>query len=264
MKICNRCGRYCNDNDIFCECGNRFDMGTYDDNFDRISLKNDAKTFYGINSGKCIGIMAGSFGIIIVLSMIYMRLFYAMQYFDSSVQSLITIPLLLVYAALFVSTVMIMYAFAAWFKNAIYAPKSAGDFFKELFNNLGAKFSSYFLSLIKIFLWSLLFYIPGIMKYYEYSMASYIVSDNPNIGAGRSLKVSAIMTNGYKWDLLVLDFSFFGWFILSAFTMNILGIVYVFPYFMATKAFTYEYLKTKAINSGKINPAVLNVYTNGF
>lgn len=261
MKICNRCGRVCDDNALFCECGNRFEQFN-EIHFDRASLKKDAKTFYGINSGKCIGTSAIVFGITAVLSALYSVFGTAFQNADGILYGVLSIPVIILYAAMLLFSALSAYALIAWYRSAIYVPKTVNDFFTELFNNVGAKLSSYFLSLLKVLLWSLLFYIPGMIKYYEYSMSPYIVSENPNIGAKRSLEVSGLMTSGYKWDLFVLDLSFFGWAILSAFTLNILGIVYVFPYYMATKAFTYEYLKTKAINSGKVNPMEFNIYTN--
>ena len=113
---------------------------------------------------------------------------------------------------------------------------------------------------LKTFLWTLLFYIPGIIKAYQYSMTPYIKSENPRIGASRAIELSGIITNGHKWDLFVMDLSFYGWFILSGLTMNILGVIYVIPYYNSAKAFAYEDLKAQAIAMGKINPMELDPY----
>ena len=56
------------------------------------------------------------------------------------------------------------------------------------------------------------------------------------------------MTDGRKMDLFVLDLSFIGWGILSALTLNILGILYVIPYQYAAKAFAYEEIKEEALS----------------
>ncbi|MDD6580855.1 MAG: DUF975 family protein, partial [Lachnospiraceae bacterium] len=48
---------------------------------------------------------------------------------------------------------------------------------------------------------------------------------------------------GQKWNAFVLDLSFIGWHILSAFTLGILGVFYVMPYYYQTSAELYLTLK---------------------
>ena len=111
-------------------------------------------------------------------------------------------------------------------------------------------------------LWSMLFVIPGIVKGYSYSLAIYIKSENPNIPASTAIELSKRMTNGHKMDLFVLDMSFIGWGILSAFTLNILGILYVMPYQYASKAFAYEEIKEEALANQIVSEAELYGYAN--
>lgn len=99
---------------------------------------------------------------------------------------------------------------------------------------------------ILLFLWSLLLVVPGIVMSYGYSMASYIMSENPQIDPMKALKMSSNMTRGYKMELFVLDLSFFGWYILSALTAGIL-LVYVLPYRETAYAAAYEMIKANAI-----------------
>lgn len=66
-----------------------------------------------------------------------------------------------------------------------------------------------------VFLWSLLFIIPGIVMSYAYSMADYIIYENPNLSPSRALQMSKAMTQGHKGDLFIFDLSFFGWMLLS-------------------------------------------------
>lgn len=94
-----------------------------------------------------------------------------------------------------------------------------------------------------IMLWSLLFVIPGIVKAYSYSMVPYICAENPDISATEALNRSREMMNGNKWKAFVLDLSFLGWNILSAFTFGILSVFYVEPYKLLTDAALYEKLK---------------------
>ena len=99
---------------------------------------------------------------------------------------------------------------------------------------------------IFIFLWTLLLIIPGVIKSFSYSMAFYIMYDNPEIKASEALEKSKIMMNGYKWKLLLLSLSFIGWGILSLLTLGI-GFFWLRPYVGLTIANFYENLK---INQG--------------
>ena len=91
-------------------------------------------------------------------------------------------------------------------------------------------------------LWSLLFVIPGIIKYYSYSMANYILAENPEMKALDAITESKKLMKGYKFKLFVLDLSFFLWYLLEAITLGLAGI-YVQPYVEATKANFYLSIK---------------------
>ena len=102
-----------------------------------------------------------------------------------------------------------------------------------------------------IFLWSLLFVIPGIIKSLAYSFNRYILSDCPNLTAREALNLSKKMTSGIKGELFVFELSFIGWWILTAFTCGILC-VYTIPYYTMAKATLYESIKNSCIASGKL------------
>jgi len=89
------------------------------------------------------------------------------------------------------------------------------------------------LNMVFVFLWSLLFVIPGIIKALAYSMYPYIIADNPEIDAMEALKRSEEMMRGNKTRLLALYISFIGWFILSAFTFGV-GLFFLMPYIHTT------------------------------
>ena len=116
---------------------------------------------------------------------------------------------------------------------------------------LGFAFSSSYLNVVKImflrsmyiFLWSLLFIIPGIIKTYEYLMIPYILAENPGIDSKEAFAMSKQMMHGNKWKTFVLELSFYGWLLLSVLTCGILSIFYVNPYFHMTLAELYVALK---------------------
>ncbi len=62
-----------------------------------------------------------------------------------------------------------------------------------------------------IYLWSLLFVIPGIVAMYRYSFAMYNLCLNPELGVMEALDLSKKQTSGYKMQLFVLQLSFIGW-----------------------------------------------------
>lgn len=115
-----------------------------------------------------------------------------------------------------------------------------------------------FLMQVYLFLWSLLFAIPGIIKSYSYRLVPYILADNPDMNSDDAITLSRDMMNGQKFEVFVLDLSFFLWWIISSITFNIVGILYVFPYIYATDAELYLAIKNGSVeditNSFNNNP----------
>lgn len=101
---------------------------------------------------------------------------------------------------------------------------------------------------IKIFLWSLLFLIPGIIKAYEYFFVPYIVAENPGILYSRAFEISKDMTDGIKFQIFILQLSFLGWCLLGAFACGV-GILFVNPYIEATMAELYMAQRAKLLSS---------------
>ena len=93
-----------------------------------------------------------------------------------------------------------------------------------------------------VFLWSLLFIIPGFVKAYAYSMAPYIKYDHPEYGWKRCLDESKAMMKGYKWKLFCLNLSFIGWNIVGMLCFMV-GSYWVLPYTKAAQVCFYEELK---------------------
>ncbi len=102
-----------------------------------------------------------------------------------------------------------------------------------------------FLTSIFIFLWSLLFIIPGIIKGYSYRMIPYILADDPYMSFTEAKERSIAMMDGEKWDTFVLDLSFILWFLLDACTLGVAGLFWVTPYYQFTCAEQYKVLCAK-------------------
>ena len=111
----------------------------------------------------------------------------------------------------------------------------------EGFSRFGDSLVLFLLMDIFIFLWSLLLVIPGIIKMYSYSMSWFVLHDRPDLTGNEARKRSMYLMRGHKWRLFCLDFSFIGWYLLSALTLGILAF-WVTPYHMTARAEFYQEL----------------------
>ena len=96
-----------------------------------------------------------------------------------------------------------------------------------------------------VWLWSLLLIVPGIIKYYEYLMVPYILTDNPEISWDDAKEQSRAMMEGEKMNAFLLHLSFIGWFLLDIITIGILHIVFTGPYMAQAEAELYHVLLEK-------------------
>lgn len=106
-------------------------------------------------------------------------------------------------------------------------------------------------SFLWIFLWSMLFLVPGIVKAYSYSQLLYILAEHPTMSVRKAMKLSKVMTRGYKGDLFVLHLSFIGWSLLCLLTIGI-GFLFLVPYQMSAFTQAYRFLKAQALTSGAL------------
>lgn len=117
-----------------------------------------------------------------------------------------------------------------------------GDVFKGFSEDFKGNVILGILSTIYIFLWSLLFMVPGIIKTYAYSMIFYIKSDHPEYDYKMCLDESQRIMNGHKMELFVLQLSFIGWMIVGALCLGI-GTFWATAYMSAATAQFYDEIK---------------------
>lgn len=111
---------------------------------------------------------------------------------------------------------LVLSAGFSWYTLRVARGEEAG--FGELFDGFGLFFKIWVLNIVVsffVFLWSLLFVIPGIIAAYRYSMALYVLLDDPDTPVMECIQRSKDMTNGYKAELFILDLSFIGWNLLT-------------------------------------------------
>ena len=132
-----------------------------------------------------------------------------------------------------------------------------GGMFSKGFSDYGRHLGGILWMELFVFLWTLLFIVPGIIKSLAYSMTPFILADCPNVRATDALKLSMRMTKGRKGQVFVMYLSFIGWMLLSGLTCGILDLLFVGPYMNTSIAGLYESLRQDAITSGAIRPEEL-------
>lgn len=113
--------------------------------------------------------------------------------------------------------------------------------FTDLFARMDIFWKALGLRLVITFftlLWAILLIIPGIIAALSYSMAFYIMEENPSMGIMDAIAQSKEMMQGNKWRLFCLVISFIGWLILSTLTLGI-GFLWLVPYMNASIAAFY-------------------------
>jgi uncharacterized membrane protein len=156
-----------------------------------------------------------------------------------------------------IATGLLSVGFAAFFLDALRSEKASFDsFFKGFTEYLGTKLVSMLLVGIYTFFWTILFYIPGIVKTYSYAMTPYILLDKPELSANEAITDSRMMMRGHKMELFLLDLSFIGWILLSILTFGIL-FIYVVPYMQAARAEFYRTLKGE--NEPKADEPIIEI-----
>lgn len=117
--------------------------------------------------------------------------------------------------------------------------------------NYGKKLGVVLLRGLCVYFLCWLFIIPGIIYYFSSYFAFQIMCDNPDISPSQALDVSKKMVKGNRWELFVMNLSFFPWFLLSSLCLGI-PYIYVLPYFSATNALYYENFRIRALQEGRV------------
>ncbi len=132
--------------------------------------------------------------------------------------------------------------------------------FEDLFSGFDIFGNAFVLNLLitlKVIAWSLLFVIPGIVAAYRYSMATYIMAENPGMQATEAIERSKALMDGRKGNLFCLDLSIIGWALLASLTAGI-GYLWLTPYMTVSRAAFYRSLPRsmgdRAPNGWQPNP----------
>ena len=143
-----------------------------------------------------------------------------------------------------------------------YKEASFADLFSE-FHRFGAGFLMQLLRVIYIFLWTLLFFFPGIYAAYGYAMTPYILLENPELTANEAIGKSKELMAGNRWRLFCLEISFIGWGLLALFLTCGLGYLVLKPYMEASYAAFYREIKAEKYGREEQKEEYYEGYYNG-
>ena len=106
----------------------------------------------------------------------------------------------------------------------------------------GKAIGLYLLTYIFTYLWTLLLIVPGIIKGLSYSLAPYILADNPELSANQAINESMKMMKGHKMDLFLMMLGAIGLSIASI-VLLCLPLLWIIPYYQTVMAAFYENVK---------------------
>lgn len=235
-------------------------MGTY--YVSRAKIKQAAKQSLKGNWGKAIGAyvvvtlisVAFSFPTIVTSIQMVMAELMDLVYIGNIAMG--GLSFLASIAALFIMPALQLGLIAFFLKIARDQNAQVGDVFSRFSQLLKCVGLNIMIGL-KVFLWSLLFVIPGIIAAYRYSMAFYILADNPDMGVMECIDRSSELMRGHKLDLFILELSFIGWELLCGLTFGI-GILWLAPYMSVTTCNFYRAISNiPAQEQPNVGPEIL-------
>ena len=90
------------------------------------------------------------------------------------------------------------------------------------FSSFGKALLAVLIMGIKIFLWSMLLVVPGIIAAIRYSQTFFVMADHPEYSANECIEESKRLMMGNKARFFCLHLSFIGWYILAAIPTGII------------------------------------------
>ena len=117
---------------------------------------------------------------------------------------------------------------------------------------------------VRTILWSLLFFLPGLVYGYKMFLVPYLLAENPYMNKKRAIQLSKVLTKGEKLRIFLLQLSFIGWLLLEGLVAGFLtaiapplgllasiaGSLLILCYMNATMAELYACMREKAFRMG--------------
>ena len=117
---------------------------------------------------------------------------------------------------------------------------------KDIFNGFTSFGRVIILTILRgilIYVGLALLIVPGLLFLYRYRLSFFILFDRPELSAVACMRESARLTRGHRTEMLMLDLSFFGWWLMgifiSTFTIPMMDL-WLRPYYGLTYAYYYD------------------------
>ena len=88
----------------------------------------------------------------------------------------------------------------------------------------------YLVMLVRVLIGSIFLLIPGVMIYYNYAMAPFLLEERKSMSVAEALRMSKVKMKGHRWEFFCLRISFLGWKILGFLTLGI-AFFWINPYY---------------------------------
>ena len=163
----------------------------------------------------------------------------ALDYFLTGVVSYVLVIAIVLAVVQFILGCITAVGYARFNLNLVDGEEPKAGTLFEYFPQWKTMLKAGLLQALYVFLWSLLFIIPGIVAEYRYAMTNYILAENPELTASEAIERSKILMDGNKYRLLCLNLSFIGWAMLASLTSGI-GYLWLLPYEEAATAAFYR------------------------
>ncbi len=129
------------------------------------------------------------------------------------------------------------------------------------FEHFGKSFVLGLLLTIFVTLWALLLVVPGIIAYFRYSQAYFIMQDRPELSAMDCIRESKRMMIGNKAKLFTTTLSFIGWALLSQTPAILYGVWYGLS--QATEAILSGASTIPSIDFGAFDTIIISILSLG-
>ena len=154
-------------------------------------------------------------------------------------------------AALNMISIVVSFGFSIFIINTVRNTEPCAGNLLDGFSMVFKVLWLYILEGIFVFLWCLLFIVPGIIALYKYRMAKYILIEHPEMRIIDCIKESKAMMKGNKGTLFELDLSFIGWYILMLFPyIGYIAQIELLPYAETSYVLFYDFISGKPVDYG--------------
>ena len=154
---------------------------------------------------------------------------------------------------------------ATYFLKVFRGENAKASSLTDAFHYITRAASLYVIQMLIIYLWTMLFVVPGIIAAYKYSQAFFLLADDPDKAPMECMIESKYLMNGNKLAQFRLDISFIGWAVIAVLPASVLAMKEVpqdLYFYEDILEFFQNYTPNPLIQLAGVTKVFLNVYTH--